>query len=150
MFLLQHKDIPGDANAGQFTKCVKLDSIQFTNGKCGKNIVGNPDIFSGYGSTIIGEIHCTKFFDSATAHLIRESLKDNRVSVKIICLETNNRPYFTIEMENCLINKHEIIGHGYPALEKFYLTFSKIEYRYLPSGWNPFSVSYDLISGKLI
>ena len=150
MYLLQHKDIPGDANAGQFTKCIKLDSIQVMNGKGGKNIVGNADRFVSYGATVIGEIHCTKVFDSATAHLIRESIKDNRVSAKIICLETNNRPYFTIEMENCLINQHEIIGHGYPAVEKFYLTFSKIEYRSLPLGGNPFSVAYDVILGRLI
>ena len=150
MFLLQHKDIPGETNAGQFTKCVKLDSIRVINGKEGTNIVGNSDRFVAYGRTVIGAIHCTKTFDNATAHLIRESIKDNRVPVKIICLETNNRAYFTIEMENCLINQHEMFSHSNHMHEKFYLTFSKIEYRSLPLGGNPFSVAYDVISGRLI
>ena len=150
MFLLEHKNIQGTTTLGTYKECVKLDSITFKAGTSQKNVCSTTSRPSGINFDMIGEIYCTRTNDVSSVNIFRQAIKTDMFPVKIICLETNNRPYLILELEDCLVNQYELIGHGYPAIEKFYLTFSKINYRYLPLNGSPTGCGYDLTAGKLL
>lgn len=151
MILLEHPDIKGITNVGNFKGCILLNSVDFTIGTTGSNKnMNNRRIFSFIKcSTIL----ISRQYDDVSPAIVTACMNNKVKDVKIRFIGDNNLCYLEITLKDCAMNNYKFSCHGnYQANENFYLTFNHIEFRNTPefkSGRSPMGAAFDLIQGSV-
>jgi len=118
---------------GKYTGWIELQSCQMGVNRGVNSSTGKA---SDRESSVpaVSEIVATKFQDSASGALFKESLSGKGKKIIIDFVKDDGTPYLSIELENVLISSFSISGSGgsdrSKAMEALSLNFTKISFSY--------------------
>ncbi len=154
---LQIKEIPGDATAKGFEKCIELESFSF-----GVNMPVTASRSDGGGATIgraqVNELSITKLLDSASVPLYNTCAAGTALPTVILMVTrtvtANEVTYYKCTLSSAIISEYHISGdENSTPTEQVKLTFGKIEIEYIPIDRNgapgsPIKGGWDFIRNR--
>ena len=123
---MKYEGIAGSATGN------RKDWIELQSAQLGSSTRGGFGGGEGTGKIHFSEISITKYQDSASSHLFRESLNGEGKKVTIEFVKTDGTVYMKIELEGTMIVSYSISGHGGDSkdkpMESLSLNFTKITF----------------------
>lgn len=118
---MKYPGIEGTAT-GDHKGWIELESCQ----------IGTSSRSSGGGKIKFSEVTISKYQDSSSSHLLRESLEGKGQKVTIDFVNADGIVYMTIELEGTIIVSYSLSGHGGDSkerpMESLSLNATKITY----------------------
>jgi type VI secretion system secreted protein Hcp len=152
---LKYDGIDGEATHSDHSKWIDIGSMQFGIGRA---------ITTPAGSTAnreasepsVSEITVTKSMDGSSPKLFTESATGNvgkTVKIDLVSTGSPGNTYVTYTLTNTLISGYSVSTGGDRPSESVTLSFTKIEYKFIPyddknKAGTPVTVSYDLSTTK--
>jgi type VI secretion system secreted protein Hcp len=152
---LKYDGIDGEATHSDHTNWIDVGSMQFGIGRA---------IATPTGSTAnreasepsVSEITVTKSMDGSSPKLFTESATGNvgkTVKIDLVSTGSPGNTYVTYTLTNTLISGYSVSTGGDRPSESVTLSFTKIEYKFIPyddknKAGTPVTVSYDLSTTK--
>jgi type VI secretion system secreted protein Hcp len=152
---LKYDGIDGEATHSDHTKWIDITSMQFGIGRAISTPAGSTANREA-SEPSVSEITVTKSMDGSSPKLFTESATGNVSKVVKIDLVSTGSPgntYVTYTLTNTLVSGYSVSTGGDRPTESVTLSFTKIEYKFIPyddknKAGTPVTVSYDLSTTK--
>lgn len=135
VYLKYGDKIKGEVTAEGHEGWIECTSFQFGTGRG----IGNPTGTAATretGSVNVSEVHISKINDIASQPLFRASLDGKAVDGVVEFTKSNEtggfETYIQLKLSECLISSFSMSSHGEKPTESLSLSFTKVEYKYIP------------------
>lgn len=152
---LKYDGIDGEATHQDHQKWIDIGSMQFGIGRAISTPAGSTANREA-SEPSVSEITLTKAMDGASPKLFTESATGNvgkTVKIDLVSTGSPGNTYVTYTLTNALISSYSVSTGGDRPSESISISFTKIEYKFIPYDANnkagtPVTVSYDLATTK--
>ena len=152
---LKYDGIDGEATHDSHQKWIDISTLQFGIGR-GISTPSGSTANREASQPSVSEITIVKQMDGSSPKLFTESATGNvgkTVKIDLVSTGSPGNTYVTYTLTNTLISGYSVSSGGDRPVENVTLSFTKIEYKFIPYDNNnkagtPVTVSYDLSTTK--
>jgi type VI secretion system secreted protein Hcp len=152
---LKYDGIDGEATHQDHQKWIDISSMQFGIGRAISTPAGSTANREA-SEPSVSEVTLSKQMDGASPKLFTESATGNvgkTVKIDLVSTGSPGNTYVTYTLTNALISAYSVSTGGDRPSESISISFTKIEYKFIPYDANnkagtPVTVSYDLATTK--
>lgn len=152
---LKLEGIDGNATHADHQKWLDVGSLQWGVGRAISTPAGSSANREA-SEPSISEVSITKEMDASSPHFMIEACvgdKGKKCEIHLVSTGSPGRTYATYVLTNTLVSGYSMSSGGDRPSETISLNFTKIEYKYIPSGdandlGSPIAVGYDLSTTK--
>lgn len=152
---LKYDGIDGEATHQDHKKWVDLGSMQFGVGRAISTPAGSASNREA-SEPSVSEIVITKTFDSSSPKFFTEACTGaagKTVKIDLVSTGSPGATYTQYTLTNTLVSAYSVSSGGDRPSESISLSFTKIEFKFIPyddknKAGSPITVSYDLATTK--